>query len=92
MSPEARDLGEPLTTAWVGHEQNRVILDRRGNTLLKEDLAIVARRANALEGCPDPEQFVRDARDLLDAIHKGGGALPGEVDAEGLAWLREDSK
>ncbi len=62
MSPKARDLGEPLEIALLGKAEIPIVRDKRECTMLKEDLQIVVDRANALEGCPDPEAFVESVR------------------------------
>lgn len=86
MSP-ARDLGEPLEIAFLGVAETPIIRDRSELTLLKEDLAVVIERANALEGCPDPQAFV-DAVELAIKRNKMNELRHHHT----TSWLREEKK
>lgn len=83
MTALARDLGEPLESEVISPHETPVVFDKRRNLLMKADLDIVVQRANALQGCPDPQAFVDEVIKILEFEGVDMKSIPE------FAWLKE---
>lgn len=93
---KAPDYGEPFSYKWLVSVGIPFVVNKHGIMLLKEDVAVVVRRANALAGCPDPDDFIRTLKVIIEMA---GQTMENQMRAarqlrksSPLSWLREESK